>query len=113
MVIVDLTVPRYSDAILVIEMSPPEPIGGQNIELVVQKRVAPDSSGLIRKSVASGYNAVSGIEITNSGIGVMQITLNASDTSGLDSGNYEFICNRLDSGLSTALSMGGFILLPR
>lgn len=114
MVIVDFSVPRYSDTIIVVEMSPVEPIGGHDIEFLVQKRVAPDSSGLIRKSAASGYgDGVSGITITNSGIGVMEVVINASDTSGLDAGNYEFICNRLDSGSSTALSMGAFILLPR
>lgn len=113
MVIVDFSFPRYSDAIILLEMSPPEPVGGHSIEFAVYKRIGPDSSGLIVKSVASGFNGASGITITDSGIGVMETNINSQDTSGLQAGNYEFTFNRLDSGLSTALAMGSIILLHR
>ena len=69
-------------------------------------------SGFAIASVASGYNGQSGINITNSGQGVLNITIPSLATSGIDFKNYAFAIERLDSGFRTVLSEGYVLLLP-
>lgn len=110
---IDFTFIKGNDAILVIEMQPPEPIGGWSIQFLVQKRLGTNASGLVTKSIASGLAAnASGIEITNSGAGVMQVAINAGDTSGWNPGNYQYKVQRMDSGSVTDLAKGCLMVLP-
>ena len=107
----DITMLKFEDGTFIVSLAPQSPIGGNNLRWQVVKRFG-STSGLITKSVASGYNNVSGINVTNSGAGVMQITLNSSDTSGLDYGNYVYALERLDSCSRTVISEGFFSVLP-
>ena len=110
-VIADFNLVRYEDGTLTISLSPPTPIGGANIRFLVQHHFG-GISGLIQKSVASGYNAVSGITVTNSGQGVFNVALRSVDTSGFEYGNYAYTTERLDSGSRTVISEGFMKLLP-
>lgn len=108
----DLQMVKFEDGTFVVSLAPPAPIGGFSLRWQIMKRFG-STSGLVVKSAASGYgNNVSGINVTNSGAGVMQITLNSSDTSGLDYGNYVHALERLDSGSRTVISEGFFSVLP-
>ncbi len=102
---------RGEDAILNVNLNPPTPIGGWNLQFRVNKRFG-SCSGLIFKNSASGFNGVSGITITNSGQGMFQIGINSVDTSGFQFGNYSFSTTRLDSGNVTVLNTGFLVLLP-
>ncbi len=92
-------------------INPPVPIGGMTLQFQVLKRFG-GGSGLIIKNVSSGLNALSGITITDSGIGTMNIGIKASDTSGWDYGLYTYSVNRLDSGFQTCLAEGFFSVTP-
>lgn len=107
----DFAFTRYDDGILTMPMVPPVAVGGWNVQFKVQHRFG-GISGLIVKSMASGFSGVSGITVTNSGNGVFNIALNSADTSGMEYGNYSFAVERLDSGSRTLLSEGYLILLP-
>ncbi len=63
------------------------------------------SSGFAEAHVASGFNAVSGIEVTNGPLGHLTITLRAGDTSGRV-GSYPYRIERLDSGFQSVLTEG-------
>lgn len=110
-VLADFTIGRYSDGVLTVYMAPPVPVGAWNIQFQTTKRFG-GGSGLITKSVSSGYNGVSGITITNSGIGVLNVNINSNDTSGLNYGVYAFTLSRLDSGLVSQISEGYLIVTP-
>lgn len=104
-VISDIPQVQYSDGLLTISLEPPTAIGGHTIQFDVMKRFG-NVSGLVRKSVSSGFNAVSGITVTNSGEGVLQISLYESELSGTPYGNLAFQLRRMDSGMATVLSEG-------
>lgn len=105
----DFPLARYEDGVLTIVLTPPEPIGGKTIEFVVAHRFGGDP--FVTKSVASGYNAVSGIEVTDSGAGVMSIPLFGTvDLSGQPAKNYAWECLRVDSGYRTIYAQGYVVL---
>lgn len=110
--IVDFSVVRGIDFTITVPLAPPVAIGGWSIEMTVQKRFG-GLSGLINKYVSSGMNNQSGINITNSGLGIFNVNFNACDTSGLDFGTYVYEANRLDSGSAAVLAEGALIILPR
>ena len=107
----DFSLPKWCDGNLTITIAPPAPIGGWSLELQVTKRLG-SSSGLITKSMSSGYYNVSGMNITNSGGGIFQAKFFKQDTSGLDFGNYAYTVQRTDSGLGSQVAFGSFIILP-
>lgn len=116
MILQDFRCIRGEDQVLVVNLVNAQPIGGWTVQFQVGKRLG-WSSGLITKSAASGYGGasgspVSGIAITNSGLGELQIRLTPADTSGLDDGSYPFILERTDSGYATVLTQG-FLVLNR
>jgi len=110
-VIADIPFTKFEDGTLTISLEPSVAIGGWNIQFQVWKRFGGES-GLITKSTASGYNNVSGIDITNSGLGIFDISIGSHDTSGLDFGNYASKAERLTSGNRTVLTEGYLILTP-
>ncbi len=110
-IIGDFQVIRAQDGIITLAMSPPIAIGGWEIEFVMAKRFG-STEPTVTKSVSSGLNNTSGINITNSGTGVMDITLSAVNTSGLEYGNRAFWVNRLGSGVATKISEGYVLVNP-
>jgi hypothetical protein len=108
---VDFTLARYADGTLIISMAPPVAIGGWNLRLQVLNNFG-GISGLIQKYSASGLNGMSGITITDSGNGVMQIQFNSQDTSGMDYGNYAMILEKLNSGSRTPIAEGFLTIGP-
>ncbi len=104
-VISDFVLGLGEDGVLTVSLAPPTAIGGWDIEFL-QSRHCGSASGIITKYVGSGFNGASGITITNSGYGVMQIALFAREMSGYDPGNYAYQVLRLTSGSRTVLSEG-------
>lgn len=113
-VITNLALGKREDATIGISMTPPLPLGGVDLQFLVTHRFGGGSvnSGLILKSVASGYNGQSGITITNSGAGNFNVSINSLDTSGLEFGNYAYSAERTSSGQQTLLSTGFILLMP-
>ena len=94
-------------------VEPPTDIGGWNIQFKVNRRFGDEfASGFINKSVSSGLNNASGINVTSSGAGRFNISINGVDTSGMDTGAYSYQVVRIDSGARTVLSEGYINLLP-
>lgn len=111
MTLSDWSFVRFEDGNLQFSMSPATPLGGSYIQFELSKRFG-SASGLIIKSIQSGYNGVSGITMVNSGNGQLSISYNSVDSSGLDFGVYSYSIQRLDSGSRTNLACGYTILLP-
>lgn len=108
----DFSFSKFEDGVLTVVMTPATAIGGRSIQFEVSHRIGGSTSGMPIKSVASGYNNVSGINITNSGAGQFNVIINSADTSGLDYGNYAYQVTRLDSGNRTVISEGVFTVGP-
>lgn len=111
-VLADFKFSRYTDGLLTLSVEPPTPIAGWSVEMNVQRNFGGVSGVMPTKSYASGYWGVSGIAILNSGAGIMQIKIDASDTSGLEYGNYAGQIVRVDSGSRTILSEGYLMVVP-
>ena len=107
----DFSFNQFADGTISVSLAPAANIGNQNIRFQAFKRFG-GISGLITKSCNSGFNNVSGINITSSGEGRFNISLRGADTSGLQLGNYAYAIERLDSGSRTVISEGYLILLP-
>ena len=107
----DFPLQKYDDAVLVISLAPPVVISGKSIQFQVIKRFD-GTSGLITKSMASGFNAVSGMACIDGSQGIMSITIMPSDTSGLDWGCYSYRNRILESGANTTTTEGYMILNP-
>jgi len=101
----DFSLSRFEDAVLSVSLTPAVNISGQSIRFLSQHRFG-GLSGFAIKSVASGFNNVSGINVTDGVNGVMQITLNSVDSSGLDFGNYAYSIERLDNNSRTLYTAG-------
>lgn len=100
----NFTIYRYADGLLTVPVSPPVPVGGWSVEFIMTKRQ--DGTPIVTKSVASGFNGQSGINITDSGNGTMIISLFASEVSGIDQGSYAYRVTRTDSGFHSVLCNG-------
>ncbi len=111
MVLTDFTMGSNEDAILQISLTPPANIQNWNIAFVAMNNFG-GVSGLIEKNMASGYVGVSGISIVNQNAGVFNVQINSQDTSGLDTKNFAYSIQRLDSGARTILSEGYLSLSP-
>ncbi len=88
-VIIDFVIDQGDDESIVLDLVPPTPIGGIGYTFQVGKRFG-WASGLITKSVASGFDGASGITILDSGAGRMRIDIDPIDTSGFQFGNYAY-----------------------
>ncbi len=110
-IITDFEIARQEDTLLIINLQPPAPVGGRNMDFVVQKYYG-GISGLIVKSVSSGYNGLSGITVTDSGQGVVNIQIKAADTSGWNFGAYVFNFFACDSGYRTVFTEGYITVMP-
>jgi len=111
MIFTDFSLGRYEDGVLTVTLTPPTPIGGWTIRFMAQRHFG-GLSGYAVKYTASGLDGMSGITITNSGLGIFNIQLNSSDMSGLPFGNYATGSERLDSGQRTDLTQGFWSLNP-
>lgn len=125
-ILADWEMVKYTDGLLIVSMSPPQAIGGWTIryrETIAvgggqyQVLTAAESSGnvlrnQIEKYVASGYNGASGITITDSGVGILQVRVNEADVSGRPYGAYPYQLERLDSGSATVLANGFRLYRP-
>lgn len=108
----DFALARYEDGVLTIVMTPPVSIGGQTIEFVMGKRFG-SQTPFVTKVVASGFNGASGITITDSGVGRMNVNLFATpDMSGREENNYAWSVKRIDSGYHTTYVQGYLVLGP-
>lgn len=96
---------RYADGLLTISMTPPVAIGAWSINVDFNKRFGA-ATPLFRKSITSGFNASSGITITDSGIGSFVVAIDGVNTSGFDAANYVFRATRVDSGFVTPIAEG-------
>ena len=107
---IDFSLPSYQDGTLVVPLQPPVGISGWNISFTMWRRpqtISGSVSGLITKSAASGFNNVSGIQVSDGVAGVFNVNLYRLDVSGgLDPGNYFYQIARLDSGNATILTTG-------
>jgi len=92
-------------------MVPPVDMGGWDVRFTMWRRfnyISGSVSGLIRKSMASGYgNGVSGITLTNSGTGIFNVSIAPNDFSGhFDPHAYAYRIERFDSGNANILVEG-------
>ena len=108
----DLPIARFQDGILNVDVEPSVAIGGWTIQFKVTGRHGFMSGAKILKSVASGYNDSSGINVTNSGNGQFQVRIFGSETSGLNYGAYAMQVERIDSGSQTVLVQGYLQVKP-
>lgn len=109
---VDFSLYKNEDATITIYLSPPTATGGWTVEFRMQKYFGDTQSGGLLKSMASGFNGTSGIQITNSGQGIFAVDIDSRDTSGMNFGNYAYTFERTDSNQKTVLSLGYGIVGP-
>ena len=102
---------RATDATVTVAIDPPVLISGFALQFQVMHRFG-GISGLINKYAASGFNNVSGINVTNAANGQFTVSIGATDTSGLDYGNFAYRALRTTSGSQTVLSEGFLVLVP-
>ncbi len=101
----DFFLHKREDALLEVPLTPITAIGGWSIETRFSRNFG-STSGWIVKSMASGFYGVSGMNISNSGVGIFYFEINSLDTSGLTAGNYAYTTVRTDSGFRTDLAQG-------
>lgn len=110
----DFTLARYEDGVLTISLQPPTAIGGWDVRFRVTHRFGGgqvSGEAYVNKSVASGFNGASGITITSSGQGVMNVRLNSIDSSGIPHpGAHAYTLERHNSGFRTVLKDGWFLV---
>lgn len=102
---------KFQDGTLTMQLEPPVPVTGRSVAFALYKRfggVVP----LIQKYMASGYYGVSGMNIAASGLGLVNISINSLDTSGLDPGNYAGTIQFTDSGSKVPATLSYFQLMP-
>lgn len=109
-VINDFAWVQYDDGVLTIGLQPPVPIGGLSFQLTITKRLG--GTPITIKSMTSGFYGVSGMQIVNSGQGIMQATVLSSDTSGLDCNNFAYQVRQTDFGANKVVAEGYEVLMP-
>jgi hypothetical protein len=108
----DFSSAHYADGILTMSLAPSANIGGWNIRFQVLKRFE-GAVPIVTRYAASGYGGgQSGITVTNSGQGVMNITLASQDFSGYSPGLFTYGIERMDSGSRTMLTYGFINVTP-
>ena len=106
----DYNVRRGEDALLSGIRIENTAIGGWNIQLSLFTHFG--GSGLLQKVTASGFNGVSGVTITSSGLGTYTARMNSVESSGLAYGAYPYVVERLTSGSRTVLQQGYIVVQP-
>ena len=102
---------KFEEGNLNVEINPAVNVSGWSIQMTTTKRFG-GSSGLIVKSCASGFNNVSGINVTNGTLGKFTVKLFTENTSGLEYGNYATVIERLDSGSRATITEGFLLVNP-
>jgi len=105
-------VPIANDVVIVITLTPPQPIGNMDLQFQVCKRAGGGSMPLITKSCVSGFYGTSGMNILNSGQGEVSVEINATDTSGLDFGNLWYNFGNVQSGSMSSFTVGYISIIP-
>jgi len=100
----DFRLDLSSDGVVTLQLAPPNAIGGWSLQFILSKAFG--GTAQVTKSMASGYYNVSGMNIVNSGQGILSITFHPAEVSGLDQGNYAYQISRLDSGYQSDLADG-------
>lgn len=90
----DFPVPKFADVGLLVNLTPAQPVGGRSVRFEVRKRYG-GSTVLINKTCSPGIS--SGITVTNSGQGVLLVSILSVDTSGLSFGAYPYEVELLDT----------------
>lgn len=107
---IDFGLDRFEDGVVTVTMTPALNISGETLQFTLRKRhqnVSGSTSGLIVKSAASGFNNVSGVNVTDGINGRFNVALFRTDLSGeWDPGNYAFTVERLTSGSQRTLVEG-------
>ncbi len=85
-------------------MSPPTNISGWFLQFIQTRRLG--GTPIVSKFVSSGFNNVSGINVTDGGRGVFSVSLSPAEMSGLLDGTYAYQVFRINSGLQTVISTG-------
>lgn len=106
----DFSLGSLEDGSLTVGLIPAANVSGWTLQFSLWRRqqaVSGSVSGLITKSAASGFNNVSGINVTNGPGGVFVVNLGRFDVSGgLAPGAYSYKVERMDSGNATIISEG-------
>ncbi len=100
----DTAVVKYEDGTFVFQLSPPTSVRYWDIRFRMSRRAG--GSDIILKSCASGYNNVSGINVTDFTDGVMNTSIYSVNTSGLDESAYYYTLGHYNSGVVTLLARG-------
>lgn len=108
---VDMPCVQLQDRTISVGLEPPTGVSGWTLQFLATRRFG-GTSGLITKSAASGFNNVSGINVTNGPLGQFDVEIDSADTSGLAYGAYATKIQRLDSGSVTPLTEGFLLILP-
>lgn len=101
----DFLLQRDENGNIIITLDTPAPIGGEYLRFQMSKRFG-SASGIYSAYSNSGMDGVSGLTITNSGQGKVQIAFEPSHVSGLNAGNYACKLQRLSSGRWTKIWEG-------
>src|SRR5271166_2345382 len=102
----DWTIYQYADGTLTVSLAPAANIGGWSLRCQVVNRFGGVTT-IVTKTASSGYGGgQSGITVTNSGQGVINVALNSVDLSGQNPGQYCYEISRMDSGSRTPLANG-------
>lgn len=100
----DFALGRLENGSLTISMSPPTGISGWSLQYIQTRRLG--GTAIVSKFAASGYNNVSGINVTDGARGVLSVALTPGEMSGFTDGTYSYQVLRINSGLQTVISTG-------
>lgn len=110
----DLTITQYDDNIVGIQITPPTNISTYDFRFTMRYRFNGETA-LIQKystSMSGTGGGQSGITVTNSGGGLLTVTINSIDTSGIPSTAYAYDLARTNSGSYADLVHGFVLLIP-
>lgn len=100
----DFSTQTGEDSSVAMALTSPTSISGWSIRYQETKHFG-GSSGLVQRYCASGFNNVSGINVTDGANGRLVVSLRSADSSGR-AGNYAYRIERLDSGFQSVLTEG-------
>ena len=111
-ILIKVPLGRYEDGTVNLSLNPATNISGWTIAFTISKRFGSDSP-LYSAGVASGFNGVSGMRVTNGPLGQLTTPIPAHFASGnIEFGNYAMLYKRVDSGAMTDLALGFLTLVP-
>jgi hypothetical protein len=98
----------YQDTIYQSNGTTPQDITGWGVSFYIHVYGDPDS-----KLVSKDNGVVGGVVLTTPLLGVLRISVLASDTASIYPGQYEYSIDRTDTGNSLVVTRGCFTLLSR